>query len=183
MKNFLFLFLTVLTTCESGRIIYGYEDVIPQSRRDSISIDVKNASVIFFNMSPYINIEIEIQNEKRNPLYLSSETSYLRLYTGYETLQYKNTIDTLGTFFQMLSHEEKLKYKNSMIPPYEKKQQYFSFKVNGTDYITYKSMKEKRYKLFLSLDLKDENGNKIEKKIILVPIKYKKYGQRSFHNI
>ena len=105
MKNFLFLFLTVLTTCESGRIIYGYEDVIPQSRRDSISIDVKNASVIFFNMSPYINIEIEIQNEKSIPLYLSSEKSYLILYTEHEALQYKNTIDTLGTFFQMLPHE------------------------------------------------------------------------------
>ncbi|MBQ3624026.1 MAG: hypothetical protein II950_01225 [Prevotella sp.] len=183
MKNFLFLFLTVLTTCESGRIIYGYEDVIPQSRRDSISIDVKNASVIFFNMSPYINIEIEIQNEKSIPLYLSSEKSYLILYTEHEALQYKNTIDTLGIFFQMLSHEAKLKYKNGTIPPYEKKQQNFSFEVNGTDYITYKSMKEKRYKLFLSLDLKDENGNKIEKKIILVPIKYKKYGQRSLHNI
>lgn len=155
------------------------------AEKDSIQLFLEEAEILFAGtFRPLLGIALEIQNEKSVSLFLSLGKSHLELHSESEILQYKNrTEDTLDISFQMLPHEAKLKYKNGTIPPYEKKQQNFSFKVNGTDYITYKSMKEKRYKLFLSLDLKDENGNKIEKEIILVPIKYKKYGQRSFHNI
>lgn len=160
-------------SCYPPRIIYGVESFQPNAEKDSIQLFLEEAEILFAGtFRPLLGIALEIQNEKSVSLFLSLGKSHLELHSESEILQYKNrTEDTLDISFQMLPHEAKLKYKSCTISPHEKKQRRLFFDANDMDYITFNSMKEKRHKLFLSLDLKDENGNKIEKEIILVPIK------------
>lgn len=169
------ILLAYLTSCYPPRIIYGLESVQPNLANDSIRIVLNSADIISVGMlDPLMGIDLEIQNERSSVLYLSDD-SRLELHTESEILQYENSIkDTMNVSFQMLPYEEVLKYKSCRILPYEKRQQKFSFKANDINFITYNSLKEKRHKLFLSLDLIDENGNRIEKKVVLVPIKTKR---------
>jgi len=161
----------LLTSCYPPKIIYSIEDIKPSYKEDSIRVQLIEGNTISTGTTTtYLGLYLEISNDRKNDL-LIGQNSTLELRTDSAYLQYKISQDSL--IYQLDRNDRKLLRLN--------------FRAMDFDHITYKTVdwpsiwsfgtrKEKnpRHKLFLLLDLQDNNGKKIEKCVILKPIGTKK---------
>ncbi|MDR1005414.1 MAG: hypothetical protein LBL74_00925 [Bacteroidales bacterium] len=157
----------ILTSCYPPRIMYSIENIKPLYEEDSIRVQlIKGNTISTGTTITYTELYLEIFNDRKNDV-LIGQNSILELRTDSSCLQYEISKDSL--IYQLNSNERKLLRLN--------------FRAMDSDHIAYKTVdwssiwsfrvrKETnpRHKLFLLLDLQNNDGNKIEKQIILKPI-------------
>jgi hypothetical protein len=169
MKRILFytaLLAFLFTSCYPPQIIYSIEYIKPSYQEDSIRIHLIEGNTISTGTTiTHLGLYLEISNDREDDIF-TGQNSLLELRTDSAYLQYKILQDSL--IYRLDKNDKQLLR--------------LSFQATDFDHITYKTvnwpsiwsfrtLKEEnpRHRLFLFLDLRDENENKIEKCIILKP--------------
>ncbi len=156
----------VFTSCYPPQIIYSIADIQPPYQKDSIDVRLIEGNTIATGCtSLHLGVHLEILNNKENSILIGQNPS-LELRTDSVVLKYEIFSDSLN--YQLGENEKKILY--------------LYFQVTDFDCITYKTVewpsiwnfrtlkiKNPQHKLFLFLDLRNEEGAKIEKCIILKP--------------
>jgi hypothetical protein len=148
------LFAFVLTSCYPPRILYSIAEVTPCYQQDSIGVRlIKGSITTVGGQDVSLNLYLEISSNKENNI-LINQNSTLELRTDSVVLKYE--ISPYSLNYQLGKNDKKLLH--------------LFFKATDLEYVTYKTVDTgNRHKLFLFFDLRDNQGEKIEKCVILTP--------------
>ncbi|MDH8702172.1 hypothetical protein M2138_001532 [Dysgonomonadaceae bacterium PH5-43] len=159
------LLISSLTSCYPPRIIYSIEDPQPSCLRDSVDVRfIKGSTITTGGLSLFLSLYLEISNNKENNIFIN-QNSTLELRTDSAILKYEISSDSL--VYQLGKNDKQLLH--------------LSFRATDSEHITYKTV-DIEHKLYLLLDLHNDNGEKIEKCVILKPTgtKRMKYEESPF---
>ncbi|NDW13666.1 hypothetical protein D0T50_12305 [Bacteroides sp. 214] len=146
------LLISTLTSCYPPRIIYSIKDTQPSCLRDSVDVRlIKGSTITTGGLSLFPNLYLEISNNKENSIFIN-QNSTLELRTDSAILKYEISSDSL--VYQLGKNDKQLLH--------------LSFRATDFERITYKTV-DIEHKLYLLLDLYNDNGEKIEKCVILKP--------------
>lgn len=144
----------VLTSCYPPRILYSIEGIRPSLKQDSVDVQlIKGSTITTGGLSLHLSLYLEISNKKESSI-LINRNSILELRTDSVILKYEISPDSL--VYQLRENENKLLH--------------LYFHTTDFEYATYKTVDTNhQHKLFLFLDLRDDEDKQIEKCVILKP--------------
>lgn len=165
------LLMSLLSSCYPPKILYSIEHIESLSEDDSIRVQLIGGDIISSGTTDvYLGLQLKLSNDSENDIFIR-QNSTLELKTDSAMLKFEIFPDSLDYCLEQ----------------FEGKLLQLNFKAIDLEHITYTTVdwpsfwsmrtleqKTPLHKLYLSLDLYNKEGEKIENNVVLKPIGTKK---------